>query len=481
MSKQQMGGLIVLFGGTGDLAESELIPAFHQLFQQGKFSDRFALIGASRKEMSDEEYREFARKSVEENVGKDAVEEDFFKHLFYQSADNTKLEDFEQLSDTIQKAAEEFNAEPSFVYYYSIPPSLYDETTTNLKESGILDFEGTHRVAVEKPFGEDLESAKEYYALLEKAFDSDEIFLIDHLLGMSTVQNILTARYYNRALEAIWNRDYIEQIQISMPEDFSIGTRGAFYDENGALLDMFQNHLLQTLTFVAMELPEEMDETEINEKKLDVLKKIPSFDKEDVQKKVVRGQYDTYRDEEDVSEDSVTDTYIAVELEIEAERWKGVPFYLRTGKSVAENHKTVDIILKSSSNESIENQPRITFAIEPEVGLSFVVNQDHPTEDGEVLTTFVGPDEETFGELYTPQTYENLLADILKGSKRHITTFDQVKEQWRITDSIKEAWEELPSPSFPNYKTGEKGPKEAEELLSKNGHEWIYRESSENE
>lgn len=476
MAEEKVGGVIVLFGGTGDLAESAIFPAFYQLFQQGKFSDHFALIGVSRKELSDQEYRDYAREAVENEVGKDSTEDDFFQHLFYQSADNTELEDFKELSETVQKAADEFEAESSYIYYYSIPPSVYDETTTNLKESGILDFEGTHRVAVEKPFGESLESAEEYYDLLRNAFDSEEIYLVDHFLGFDSLQNILATRYYNPVLEAVWNRDYIEHVQISLPEDFSIGTRGSFYDENGALLDMFQNHILQILAFVAMDLPDDMDEKSINERKLELLKNIPSFKVEEVEEKVVRGQYDTYRDEEDVPKESQTETYIAIQLEIDTDRWRGVPFYVRTGKSLAENHISVDILLKNSSDVSVNEQSRITFSIEPQLGMSLVMNQNHPAKNEEVLATVLGPDKETLESIYIPEPYENVLSDILKGSKRHIGTFEQVKEQWRITDSIRKGLEEISNPAFPNYETGSKGPKKAEELLSKNNYMWIYRE-----
>lgn len=475
MTQQQVGGVIVLFGGTGDLAKKSILPALHQLFQRGKLSKYFAVLGASRKKMTDQEYRDFARQAIADNADKESIDEEFFQHIFYQSADNTKLEDFNQLSESIQKVAKEFDADHSFVYYYSIMPSLYDETTTHLKKSGILDLEGSHRVAVEKPFGENLASAKEYYELLEKAFDDEQIYLIDHFLGMSSLQNILTSRYYNPALEAIWNRDYIEQVQISLPEDFSIGTRGSFYDENGALLDMFQNHILQILTFVAMDLPDDINEAGINEKKLALLKNVPSFKVKEVKEKVVRGQYDSYRDEEDVPEDSLTETYIAIQLEIDSERWQGVPFYVRTGKSVAENHNTVDVLLKSPLNVDNNKQNRITFSLMPQMGISSVVNQKHPTEDEELLTTVIGPDKETMEKIDIPQPYEELVFDILKGTKRHISTYDQVKEQWRITDSIREAWEELPQPTFPNYETGAIGPKEAEELLTKKGHTWIYR------
>lgn len=476
MTKQEKSGVFVLFGGTGDLAELELFPAFYQLYKQGKFSEQFALIGVSRKEMTHQEYRDYARESVEDESSEEELDDTFFEHLFYQSADNTEVDDFKKLSETIKEAAEKYEAGTSYVYYYSIPPSLYDETTTNLKESGILDLEGSHRVGVEKPFGDSLESAKEYHDIFLKAFDTDDIYLVDHFLGMITVQNILSSRYYNPFLESIWNRECIEHVQISLPESMSVGARGSFYDENGALLDMFQNHILQILSFVAMELPEELDEKHINDKKLELLKNIADFTTDDVKEKVVRGQYANYRNEEDVSEESDTDTYIAIEVAISTDRWKEVPFYVRTGKCLVEDHFTVDLFLKNPSESAASEQSRLTFSIEPKLGLSILVNQEHPDGATEGLATLIGPDKQTLENIDIPEPYEVVLSDILAGSKRHIGTYEQVKEQWRITDSIVNGIRDLPKPSFPNYKTGEKGPKEAKELLSKNGHEWLYRE-----
>lgn len=483
MSKQPVGGLFVLFGGTGDLAKRELLPALHQLYQQGQLSTHFALVGASRTEMTDEEYRDLARDAVKKGANYETLEEDFFNHIFYQAADNTKLEDFEQLSAQIQEAAKEFETDNAYVYYYSISPSLYDETTTNLKESGMLDIEGNHRVVVEKPFGENLESAEEYYALFNRVFNKEQIYLIDHFAGMDFVQNILTTRYDTPALEAVWNKDYIENIQISLPENLSIGTRGSFYDENGALLDMFQNHLLQILTTVAMDLPETLNEADIKEQKVALLKTIPTFTHEEVASRVIRGQYaaddegkfNAYRDEQDVPADSLTETYIAVQLNIQSDRWQGVPFYVRTGKALVEDYTVVDVVLKNRSGQEFENQNRLTFAVRPATGVSVVLNQHNPETENGPVTTFIGPDKDTFSNLYVPQAYENLLHDALEGDELYFTTYSEIKEQWRITDSIRKIWRELPPPAFPNYRANSFGPEEADELLVENGHEWIRR------
>lgn len=471
MEKQKVGGLMVLFGGTGDLAENAILPALYKLFQQEKLSEKFAVIAASRKELTDEEYRDFAREAIQT----EDENEKFFDHLFYQATDNQEVEDFEQLATRVKDTSEKFGIEDTFIYYYSIPPSLYDETTKYLKQSGILDTPVNHRVMVEKPFGEDLDSAQEYFHLLKSAFEDEQIYLVDHFLGMSAIQNILVTRYYNPALEAIWNHEYIDYIQISMPENFSIGSRGSFYDENGALLDMFQNHILQTLATVTMDLPADFEAKSLNQNKLALLQSIPAFSAEDTRNSVVRGQYDVYRDEEDVPEGSNTETYIAIQLEIQSRRWEGVPVYVRTGKSVKEGPSVVDIVWKNPQNSNLETQSRVTFSLADGEGMSFSANQYDPTTERNPMITTLGPDKNSWENMDIPDAYENLLYDALRANDTYFTTFAQVKEQWRITDSIKKGWKEQPEPSFPNYQTGETGPKEADDLLAKNGHQWIYR------
>lgn len=238
MSNKQSGGILVLFGATGDLVSRMLLPALHQLYQRGFISENFALIGAARTEMTDEEFQEQVREAVENGPNFEKLDKTFLQHCRYQTTDNTKLEDLKQLREKMELMAKEFDTPEEYIYYYSIAPEIYDETTTNIKEAQLTELNGNHRVIVEKPVGDSLETAEEYHQILHKVFDEEDIFFMDHFPGMDFIQNILATRYYNPFIEGIWNNQFVENIQISLPENLSIEDRGSFYDENGALLDI---------------------------------------------------------------------------------------------------------------------------------------------------------------------------------------------------------------------------------------------------
>lgn len=483
MSKEQNGGVIVLFGVTGDLTKRMILPALHQMYQRGLISKNFVLLGASRTEMTNEEFRELVKTSVENGPNFEKLSEEFLEHCHYSQTDNTDVEDLEALRKDIELLSKEFETPEEYVYYYSISPQIYDETTTNIKEAKITELSGNHQIIVEKPVGESLESAKEYNDLFLKVFDKEQIYFMDHFLGIDFIQNILATRFFNPFIEGIWNNQFIENVQISVPENLSIEKRGNYYDDAGVLLDMFQNHLLQILTLVAMELPEELTTEAIHERKLEVLRNIPSFTKDQVAEKVVRGQYqadsqgkfNSYRSEVDVPNDSDTSTYVAAELTIDLPRWEGVPFYLRTGKALIEDYTAVDILLKSSDTIDSDVATRLTFMAEPGEGLSLVLNQKTINNQYEPLTTFLGPDQSIVEDEYIPHPYENMLHDALAGDRTYFPTFEEIKEQWRITDSILSAWEKFPASNFPNYRANTFGPYEAEELLKKNNHVWVKR------
>jgi len=483
MAKNKIGGLIVLFGATGDLATRMILPALHQLYRRGLVSEKFAILGASPDNLTDEEFQEQVRTAVEEGPNFEKFDENFFDHCRYQIADNTELEDLKDLRDQMELVAKEFETPDEYTYYYSIAPELYDETTTNIQEAEITELSGEHRVVIEKPFGDSLEKAEEYHDLFLKVFGEEEIYFMDHFPGIDFIQNIVASRLYNPLIEGIWNKQFIENIQISLPENLSIGTRGNYYEENGALLDMFQNHLLQILSLVAMELPDELTMESLHENKLEVLQNIATLTEEEVEENVVRGQYKadsagefvSYRNEDDVAYDTDTETFVAVELEVDAPRWEGVPFYLRTGKALIEDYTAIDIILKPTAAMESDVATRITFMAEPPKGISMVLNQKMPNNEYDPIVTFIGPDEETFEDKYIADPYENMIHDALAGDRSNFPSYEQIKEQWRITDSIKAAWEDLPVPELPNYRANTFGPIEAEDLLSKNNHEWIKR------
>jgi len=334
---------------------------------------------------------------------------------------------------------------------------------------------GNHRVLVEKPFGKDAASATDYYELLTNVFDNEAIYFVDHFHAMEYVLNILTARYANPVINQMIYKDHLENIQISLPENLAVGDRGAFYDENGALLDMFQNHMLQILTMVAMELPDTLDAESINQKKFEVLQSIPAFTQNKANENVIRGQYakdfegkfKNYQDEPGVRENSLTETYVALKLSVHLNHLDDVPIYLRTGKALIENHYIVDIVFKGNN--------RLTFYIDPECGMQFVLHQNDTENDSGSMETTLGPDMEKINKKYIPKPYENVLYGGLSGDKTRFVSFDQIKEEWRITDSIISAWGKLPDPDFPNYTANTFGPDAADCLLEENGHQWIKR------
>lgn len=489
MKQQASDGVIVLFGVTGDLASRMLLPSLHQLYQRGLLSEKFLLIGAAKGNLTEEAFHNHVRKSVEAGPNFKQLNQDFLDHCYYVQTDVTQLEDLENLGQEIERLGKEFDSANEYTYYYSIPPAFYDETTNHLQQAKVTDIKGQHRVVVEKPVGDSLKTAKDYHELLLTVFDKENIYFMDHFSGMDFTQNILTSRFYNPLIESIWNHEFIENIQISLPEKLSIGSRGSYYDENGALFDMFQNHLLQILSIVAMELPEKLTSDEIHAKKLDILKKVPSLSQKEVTEKVVRGQYqadsegqfNSYRHEDKVKKDSDTATYVAAELRIDDPRWEGVPFYLRTGKALLEHYTAVDIFLKSPATAELRTDigTRLTFMIEPAQGLSFVLNQKKPNNSYDPFASFIGPDKETFKGEYIPHPYENMIYNALVADRTFFPSFAQIEEQWRITDSIADAWANLETPEFPNYRANTFGPIEAEKLLERNNHFWVKRTSLE--
>lgn len=483
MKQKVSDGIVVLFGATGDLAERMLFPSLHQLYQRGLLSEKFALIGAARSDLTQEEFQNHVQQAVEKGPNFEKLNQEFIEHCRYVKTDVAEVADLKNLRHEIELLVKEYGSAKEYTYYYSIPPTFYDETTNHIKEAGITAIDGNHRVVVEKPVGDSLETAIDYHELLLQAFPKENVYFMDHFPGMDFTQNILASRFYNPLIEGIWNNHFIENVQISLPENLSIGTRGAYYDENGVLFDMFQNHLLQILSMVAMELPDELTSEAIHEKKLDVLKKIPSYSQEEVAKKVVRGQYqadsegqfNSYRREEDVAIDSDTASYIAAELSIADSRWEGVPFYLRTGKALIEHFTAVDIFLKPAKTIDSDVASRLTFMIEPPQGLSFVLNQKEPNNTNEPLVTFIGPDKDAFKDKYIPHPYENMIYNVLVADRTFFPDFEQIKEQWRITDSISNAWASMKTPDFPNYRANTFGPIAAENLLDKKNHVWVKR------
>ncbi|MDO4670496.1 MAG: glucose-6-phosphate dehydrogenase [Aerococcus sp.] len=483
-TQPRQSGLIVLFGATGDLASRKLYPAIYQLYHRHLLSKHFAVIGTARREWDDDYFRQVVADALKK-AGIEVEEKrlkQFQDHFYYVANDATKEEHFTILKEKMQTLKEKFSIESRYLYYLSIAPNLFDVATKHLKSSGIMTMDGTHRVLLEKPFGHDRTSAKALNDTLAETFSNEDIYRIDHYIGKETVQNIWFLRRFNPMIEGIWNYHFIDHVQVTLSENLPVGSRGGYYDDNGALLDMFQNHILQVMSFVGMDLPQENTASDLHAKKVAFLRSLPTLSMEQVQENIVRGQYDqskdgkriAYRDEEQVDDDSLTETYVAGRLTSHAKRWQGVPFYFRTGKNLsAGKYTTVELIFKSDGDLS-DNPSRLSFVITPELGARIVLNQkEFGTIKSQQVMPF-WPDQDVLDSLYTPESYESIIYCALRGDKTIFSTIAEIEEQWRITDSIESAWEAMPAPDFPNYPALSTGPKAADDLLKRDGRQWIY-------
>lgn len=482
-SQPAASGLIVLFGATGDLAARKLYPAIYQLYKRQRLDQHFAVIGTARRQWDTEYFRQMVAESIHNFVPNydPAVLRDMLKHFFYVANDATKTVHFSILKEKMLELKTIFNLQDDYLYYFSIAPHLFSFATENLKKTGITGLPGTHRVLVEKPFGHDRSSAIALNRDLNIAFDSDKIYRIDHYVGKETVQNIWCLRQYNPIVEAIWNRNFIDNVQITLSEDLPVGSRGGYYDSNGALLDMFQNHILQVMAFVGMNLPTDTSSEALHREKAAFLKSIDSLSTEQVAAQLVRGQYGAsgnghmvaYRDEKNISKQSHTETFVAGKLFSNYDRWRDVPFYFRTGKQLANGkYTTVEIIFKSQYSSS-EHPSRLTFVITPELGVRFTLNEKYFGNIDDVKAMDLYPEQQSLSHMYFADSYEGIIYRALRGDKTVFTTMDELNEQWRITDSIRNAWTEMPDPEFPNYPALSYGPEDALKLIDSDQRCWI--------
>jgi len=486
--------IIVIFGGSGDLSWRKLVPALYNLYLDKWIPENFAVIGLGRKPLSEDDFRIHLHEGVDKfsRRGKAAPADwdKFAKNIFYLKGDLGDSDTYTQIGQKITQFEDKWRGEVNRVFYMAVAPEFIEEISTKIGEAGLTADKKLSRVVVEKPFGRDLQSAQELDNILGRIFEERQIFRIDHFLGKETVQNILAFRFANALFEPIWNRNYIDHVQITVSEQLGVEKRGAYYETSGALRDMIQNHLLQLLCLIAMEPPVSFDGDEVRNRKVDVLHALRKIKPEEVSRYAVRGQYAAgwiegskvpgYRDEQDVDKNSNTETFAAIKFFIDNWRWQDVPFYLRTGKRMNESASLIAIQFKpvphqSFQNETISNlQPnRLIMNIQPEMGIRLQFQAKRPG-----LKMALNPVEMQFdyNETYhtgTPEAYEILLLDVMLGDPGLFMRADQVEAAWSILMPIINVWEENPSIGFPNYGAGTQGPEEAEALIAKYGHNWL--------
>ena len=486
--------LLFIFGGSGDLNYRKLTPALYNLFLDDLMPGKFSIVGISRKDYAIDDYKKHLQEGIH-NFSRQKKEErwdEFAEHINYISLDVAEQEGYQKIVDTCKQKEEEFGEHPVIIFYMAVAPQLVPTIVKNLGEVKICSDAKNTRIVVEKPFGHDLQSAHEMNQLLSQYFEEEQIYRIDHFLGKETVQNILALRFANALFEPIWNRNYIDHVQITAAETVGVEGRGEYYENSGALRDMVQNHMLQLLCMIAMEAPVSFDPNEIRNKKVDVLNAIRRIPKEEVQQYAVRGQYSEgwmhgekvpgYRQEKEVAPDSKTDTFAAVKFYVENWRWQGVPFYVRTGKHLHEKTTVLTIQFKPAPHyafpvEAAETwRPnRLTISIQPEMDICLRFQAKRPGQNMVLSPVdMVFNYEDAYGD-NEPEAYETLLFDVMEGDATLFMRADQVEAAWKILMPVIEVWSERAPSDFPNYPPDSWGPEDAEALIARDGHNWIMQ------
>lgn len=466
--------LFVVFGGTGDLARRKLIPALYELLANRRFDDTVEVLAVATGDLTDDAYRRVAAEALAD-AGFDGADEWCREYLHYQSVD----QGYEALADRIAGLEEASGLPGNRAFYLAIPPGVFEDVVEGLGKNGLVTGPGWTRVVVEKPFGSDARTAAELNGLLHRWFDERQIYRIDHYLAKETVQNLLALRFANPLFESSWNRDRIDSVQITVAEDIGIGTRAGYYETAGAVRDIVQNHGLQIVTLMAMEPPVKLDADSIRDEKVKVLRSMFPIDVHDL----VRGQYVAgsvaeepvmgYRDEEDVADDSTTETFVALRLFVDTWRWKDVPFYIRAGKRMTGRVTEVSVVFREPPvclfevDESCEMHPNVFgIRLQPAEGFDLGFEMKAPGEGYQLQTQRLRfRYDEEFGTL--PGAYVTLLADVMVGDQTLFVRADEVEQAWRI---VEPALDRADQPDF--YPAGSWGPPAADELMARTGRRW---------
>ena len=480
---------IVMFGASGDLARRKLLPALYDLAVHACLAPRFRLLGFARTEMSDDDFRSRASEFLPKAGVGDANLEEFVKHLSYFSGDYDDPAAYQRLAQRLTEIDRDANLHGNRLFYLATPPDVYLKIIEQIGKAGLakpMSDKSWTRVIIEKPFGHDKASACDLNAKVLNVFNESQVYRIDHYLGKETVQNMLVFRFGNGIFEPLWNRNYIDHVQITAAESLGVERRGGFYENTGALRDMIQSHVLQLTSLVAMEAPATFDATAVRNEKIKVLQSIRPFTAESIWKSVVRGQYGPgsvggksvagYRQEPGVKPDSATETFVALKLHVDNWRWSGVPFYLRTGKRLARPGTEVAIGFKKAPHmvfqgESVDANS-LVLNIQPDEGISLSFGAKAP--GGHMQIRPVTMDfryKQAFGG-GSRDAYATLINDCIRGDATLFDRADSVEAAWALVDPILETWRTGAPPPFPNYPAGSQGPKASDDLTVTDGRRW---------
>jgi glucose-6-phosphate 1-dehydrogenase len=476
---------LVIFGASGDLTQKKLFPALYSLAFRRLLPAKFAVVGVARTEESDEDFKARMKEAVQKH-GRDEFRDDVWESLAegmrYIATDFADKGGEDELARVLAELDQERGTQGNRVYYLAIPPSVFPTVVDALGRRRSA--QGWTRLIIEKPFGHDLASAHELTRVIQEHFSEDEVFRIDHYLGKETVQNMLALRFANGIFEPIWNRQFIDHVQITVAESIGIEGRAGYYEQAGAIRDIFQNHLLQLLAITAMEPPVDFTADSVRNEKVKVLRAIHTPGP----KSVVRGQYGRgfiegeevvgYREEEGVAPNSMTETFVAAKLYVDNWRWADTPFYVRMGKRLPRRETTIAIEFKKAPHPPFEEtaaeglRPNVLAVhIQPDEGVSLAIGAKVPGQGMTIRTVHM---DFLYGGAFRtdmPEAYERLILDCMLGDATLFTRTDEVEEQWKLVDAIVAAWQR-DRPFFPNYASGTWGPPSANELLARDGRSW---------
>jgi glucose-6-phosphate 1-dehydrogenase len=487
---------IVVFGASGDLTARKLLPSLFRNAASGLLSEQFFLIGCGRKQISDRQFRKSAEDTIQQNVNNPSSEqiEKFLNSLYYIDGNYDDPAFYNQLKQKLTDLDKKHKVDSHHIFYLSVPPFLYPSIAEQLGSAGLACKDDSKlrdrvRLVVEKPFGKDLQTAAQLNDRISRCFDESQVYRIDHYLGKETVQNILIFRFANTIFEPIWNRNYIDSIQITIAETVGVEHRAGYYDKSGALRDMFQNHMLQMLALVAMEPPTSFEADRLRDEKVKLLRSIRPFDPDKLDEYIVRGQYAPgtlnskqlpgYRQEPNVDPDSKTETYVAAKVFIDNWRWKGVPFYLRTGKRLCTKDTEVAITFKNiphSMFAAVEfgDVPSnvLVLQIQPEEGISLSFQAKCP--GSKICISALKMDfsyKDVFG-VNMPEAYQRLLLDCMLGDQTLFTRYDAVQVSWQLLEPILKAWENPDAARPHQYPAGSQSFQAADQLIESDSRKW---------
>lgn len=477
--------VIVIFGATGDLNGRKLVPAIYNLMRDHQISDNVTIVGVARRAYTNENFRKLMADAIDQFSRTKPHDPEFwesFKNkIFYHQADFDNDQGYEDLKSLLTDIDQNLSTQGNRIFYLSTPPSYFPEIVEKLSEHGLIyssNEQKWSRVVIEKPFGDCLSSALELQTHILKHLDESQVYPMDHYLGKEGVQNLLTLRFENGLFEPLWNKEYIDNVQILLSEDIGIGTRANYWEETGCLRDLLQNHLLQILSIVAMEVPNEYTDQGLHEEKLKALEAIRPFALSEMDRSIIRGQYGLgivngmpvvgYQEENGVPKGSTAETYVAAKFFIDNPRWYGVPFYIRAGKRLPK--QTAEIAITFKGTTAATNV--LFIRIQPNAGIYLKTVSKVPGLSHSVKPVTFGFTSDAYFETITPEAYEKLICDCIAGDKSLFAHTDEQLAAWRLLTPVLDYWKKSDPGQFPNYEAGTWGPTIVDETLLESGHQW---------